>query len=146
MSDELFRILLVEDNAADAYLFRMALENAKVNFELTVLSDGAEALAFVRREGKYAESPLPDLAVMDLNLPKNDGAEVLEAVRKSTQFSTLPVVITSSSASPREQARVEQLGIARYIRKPPDLEEFLRVGPVLKQILLENRTSRASSS
>jgi chemotaxis family two-component system response regulator Rcp1 len=139
MSDELFRILLVEDNDADAYLFRKGLTAAGLNFELIVITDGAEALAFVRREGKHAERPVPDLAVMDLNLPKNDGSEVLEALRQREEWASVPVVITSSSTSPRDRTKVERLGIERYLRKPPDLEEFLQMGEVLKQILLESK-------
>ncbi|MFN0103301.1 MAG: response regulator [Bryobacteraceae bacterium] len=138
MGDEPFRILLVEDNAADVYLFRKALAGAGLNFELTVITDGAEALAFVRREGKYAESPVPDLAILDLNMPKHDGADVLEAMRQSSHLANVPVVVTSSSTSPRERTRVERLGIERYIRKPPGLDEFLQIGTVLKQILQAN--------
>jgi chemotaxis family two-component system response regulator Rcp1 len=139
MSDEQFRILLIEDNESDVYLFKMALEEASLTFELTVLSDGAQALDFFRREGKYTENPLPDLAIMDLNLPKSDGAEVLEAVRQSEEFAKLLVVITSSSSSPYDRTRVEQFGVERYIRKPTDLEAFLQIGMVLKNILVESR-------
>src|SRR5215471_4441512 len=99
MSDRPFRILLVEDNAADTWLLRKALQNAALNFELIQIEDGAEALAFVRGEGEYAGSVTPDLAVVDLNLPKNDGVEVLEALRKSKSFSNVPVVIVTSSTS-----------------------------------------------
>ena len=139
MSDELFQILLVEDNEADIYLFRKGLENAEVNFELTVLTDGGAALSFVRREGKYAKSPEPDLAVMDLNLPKHDGIEVLEAFRQSRHLSNVPVVVMSSSTSPRERIRVERLGLEQYIPKPSDLDEVLRLGAVLKAILLKGK-------
>ena len=141
MTDERFEILLVEDNAADAYLFRKALETAELDFELTILTDGAEALAFIRREGPYAKVVAPDLVIMDLNLPKNDGAEILTALRRSEEFSNVPVVVTSSSSSPRDQEKVMQLGIERYIRKPPDLEDFLQIGPILKDILLKKKRS-----
>jgi CheY-like chemotaxis protein len=137
MNEKRFEILLVEDNAADAHLFRKALETANLNFELTVLTDGEEALAFVRREGRYANVVRPDLAIMDLNLPKSDGAEVLAALRNSQEFSNVLVVVASSSSYPRDNERVTQLGIARYIRKPTDLEDFLHIGLILKDILLE---------
>jgi len=139
MSDQVFHILLVEDNSADAYLIRTALENAELNFELLLLEDGAEALAFVRGEGKYAASQAPDLVVLDLNLPKSEGIEVLQAIRQSQRLANLPVVITSSSSSPHERAKAEQLLVERYIMKPPDLEDFLQIGKVLKQVLLENK-------
>ncbi len=130
MLDRQFHILLVEDNVADAYLLRKALEAAELRFQLTILADGAAALEFVK-----GESQVPDLAVMDLNLPKNDGREVLEAIRTNQRFMKMPVVITSSSASPRDQAEVEALGITRYIQKPPNLEAFLQIGLILKEIL-----------
>src|ERR1700722_19735145 len=80
--DKVSRILLVEDNEGDIYFFRKALETADFQFELTVMQDGAEALAFVRREGKYAASPVPNLVVLDLNLPKDGGFQVLKATRE----------------------------------------------------------------
>ena len=83
MVDNVFRILLVEDNDADVYLFRKALEAADLKFELTVAQDGAEALAFVRREGTRS---VPDLVVLDLNLPKDGGIQVLKAIRESAEF------------------------------------------------------------
>jgi two-component system, chemotaxis family, response regulator Rcp1 len=143
MTDRPVRILLVEDNAGDVYLFRKALENATLNFELNVIEDGAEALAFARQEGKYAGSPVPDLALLDLNLPKNRGVEVLKAMRHNSHFSKVPVVITSTSATPRERAESEQLGVERYIVKPPDLEDFLQIGTLVKEILLSRRPSTA---
>jgi two-component system, chemotaxis family, response regulator Rcp1 len=144
MSGEMVRILLVEDNAGDVYLFRKALENAELNFELNVIEDGAEALAFARQEGKYAGSPVPDLALLDLNLPKNEGIEVLKAMRHNSHLSKVPVVITSTSATPRERADAERLGVQRYIMKPLDLESFLQIGTVLKEIILSRRHSTAS--
>lgn len=137
MSAEQYRILLVEDNAADTYLLRKALEKANVSCELTEIDDGEEALAFVRREGKYAEVSAPDLAVLDLNLPKHSGAEVLKAMRQSA-FSNTPVVIISSSPARSDRQKLEEFNVARYIIKPPDLEEFLQIGDVLKEILQES--------
>ena len=133
-------ILLVEDNAADVYLFHKALEQAELNYEVTVIDDGAEALAFVRGEGKYAESLRPNIAVLDLNLPKNDGIQVLRAIRQSERLAFVPVVITSSSESLPASAKAEQLHINRYIRKPPDLEDFLKIGAVLKEVLEESES------
>jgi len=132
-----FRILLVEDNAADTYLLRRALKDAGLNVELTVIEDGAEALAFVRHEGKYAARPIPDLAVLDLNLPKLGGATVLHALRQNTDLCHVPVAIMTSSTGPREQVKAEELGDGRFITKPPDLEDFLKIGQVLKEMLLE---------
>jgi two-component system, chemotaxis family, response regulator Rcp1 len=133
-----FHILLVEDNAADIYLFRQALKAAGLNFELTVIEDGADGLAFARREGEYAANSAPDLAVLDLNLPKGGGASVLEAMRQSKDLERVPVFIMTSSAGPREQARARELGVERFITKPLDLEEFLKIGHVVKEVLLKS--------
>ena len=137
LGERLFRILLVEDNAADVYLMRQALKGAGLNFELTVIEDGADALSFARRLGKYANSPIPDLAVIDLNLPKNGGGEVLAAMRQSETLSKVPVAIMTSSSAPAEQLRVSVLGVQRFITKPPILEEFLQIGELLKEVLLD---------
>jgi CheY-like chemotaxis protein len=146
MSADRFRILLVEDNEADAYLFQMALATAEFNFELDVLRDGEEALSYVRGEGKHADRPVPDLLVMDLNLPKYDGSEVLVAIRQDEQFLNMPIVITSSSTSPRDQAKVEELGIERYISKPLEVDEYFEIGRILKQILLDKRARPPSAA
>jgi two-component system, chemotaxis family, response regulator Rcp1 len=130
-----FRILLVEDNAGDVYLFRKALIEAQVAFDWTVLDDGAQALAFVRGEGAYADIPIPDLVVLDLNLPKNEGIQVLTAIRQSQRLGAVPVIVTSSSHSPRDQADTARLGIECYVRKPSDLEKFMQIGPILKEVL-----------
>lgn len=133
---EPFQILLVEDNPADVYLLRMALTNAKLNFELNVIEDGALALDFVNRQGKDPSSRIPDLAVLDLNLPKIEGLEILQAMRSSLRFSEVPVVVTTSSSSEGERARSMRLGVEKFLTKPPDLERFLEMGTILKDILM----------
>jgi CheY-like chemotaxis protein len=139
LKDRKAHILLLEDNPGDVDLLRRALRSAEFDCELTVLEDGAEALAFVRQQGKYASASTPDLVVLDLNLPKNDGLEVLEAMRASQVFDAVPVAILSSSSSPHEQAKMEAFRIGRFITKPPDLEEFLKIGFTLKSLLEESR-------
>ena len=129
------RILLIEDNPADVDLLRRAFKSARFDCELTLMEDGAEAMAFIRGEGPHAGAPSPDLVVLDLNLPKNDGVEVLQVLRATPQFSAVPVAILSSSSSSRERARVEQFHIGRFITKPPDLDEFLAIGSTLKSLL-----------
>src|ERR1041384_7977148 len=91
-----WHILVVEDNLADVSLLRLALKDAGVDFDLTALQDGAEALAFVRRQGKYADAPRPDLAILDLSIPKHSGGEVLQAIRSTEELRTLPAVIWTS--------------------------------------------------
>jgi CheY-like chemotaxis protein len=142
---EVCQILLVEDNAADVYLLRKAIAAANFEVELTVIEDGAEALAFVRAEGKYAARGVPDLAVLDLNLPKNEGTAVLTAIRQTKDVANVPVVITSSSPSPSDRSRVELLGIERYVVKPTDLEEFLKIGAILKEVLIACKERHSST-
>ncbi len=135
MLKKVSRILLVEDNEADVYLFCKALETTDLKFELTVIRDGAEALAFVRHEGKYATSSVPNLVVLDLNLPKEGGVQVLQAIREGKIFSDVPVAIVSSSASPQDRHETGKLGVDRYITKPPNLEEFLKIGQIFRELL-----------
>jgi len=130
-------ILIIEDNPADVELLRRALASAQLDYELTLLEDGAEALAFLRRLQTDKDERSPDLTVLDLNLPKNDGVEVLQAMRANRAFGAAPVAVLSSSASTRERARIEQFGIGRYITKPADLDEFLNIGFILKELLME---------
>jgi CheY-like chemotaxis protein len=138
MKSEPFRILLVEDNEADVYLFRIALLRAGLEFNLIVMEDGGKATAFVRGEGEHAgRCPVPDLAVIDLSLPKEDGIQVIEAIRADQRFADIPIVVTSSSAAPPARLSETHLRVARYITKPSGLEEFLQIGAALRDILLE---------
>ncbi|MEO8660461.1 MAG: response regulator [Bryobacteraceae bacterium] len=132
-----FHIFVVEDNPGDIHLLRVALELAEVDCILTIASDGREALDFANQRGKYEGLSVPDLAVLDLNLPKNDGLEILEAMRANELFSAVPVVVLSSSSSPREKARVEKFHVRLLIVKPPDLELYMAIGKTLKGVLLE---------
>jgi two-component system response regulator len=129
------RILLVEDNPGDVELLRLALKKAGLDCELTVLDDGADALALVRQQGKYADAPVPHLAVLDLNVPKYDGIEILAAMRANPAYAAVRVAVLSSSSSPRERANIEKFQVSRFITKPLDLDEFLRIGVVLKELL-----------
>jgi CheY-like chemotaxis protein len=92
---------------------------------LTVIGDGDRAMTFARGEGEYADSPLPDLTVLDVSLPKDDGMQVLQAIRETKRFANMPVVIVSSSPSPPASLKEEYSQVTRYIRKPPDLDDFL---------------------
>lgn len=133
------QILLIEDNPADVYLLRRAFAAAELECEVKHFEDGAEALAFVRGLEGDVTAYSPDLAILDLNLPKNDGVEVLQAIRASRAFFDVPVAVLSSSASPRERARIEQFGIGCYITKPADFDEFLKIGPALRELIDKRR-------
>jgi two-component system, chemotaxis family, response regulator Rcp1 len=120
-------VLLVEDNPGDVRLTREALKEGKVFNNLSVAKDGEEALAFLRREGPYASAPRPDVILLDLNLPRRDGREVLEAIKADRALRTIPVVILTSSEAERDIARAYELNANCYITKPVDLDQFITV-------------------
>ena len=133
----IFNILLLEDNPKDVYLFRKALQGAGLDFELTVIEDGTGGLAFARRHGKYEGSRIPDLAVLDLNLPKGGGESVLVAMRQRRELERVPVIIMTSSATPCLRANAKQLGVEHFITKPSGLEEFMQIGDLVKEVLMK---------
>ena len=120
-------VLLVEDSAGDVRLTREAFKDAKVHINLHVTSDGIEAMAFLRREGEHTNVPRPDLILLDLNLPKKDGREVLEEIKESPNLKSIPVVILTTSASEADILRSYRLHANCYITKPVDLDGFLKV-------------------
>jgi chemotaxis family two-component system response regulator Rcp1 len=120
-------VLLVEDSPGDVRLTREAFKDAKVHINLHVASDGAEAMDFLRREGEHAHASRPDLILLDLNLPKKDGRQVLEEIKESPTLKSIPVVILTTSASEVDILRSYRLHANCYITKPVDLDGFLKV-------------------
>ncbi len=120
-------ILLVEDNPADVGLTREALDDAKVANHLTVVGDGMEAMAYLRREGKYAKATVPDLILLDLNLPKKDGRSVLADVKADEALKRIPVVVLTTSAADEDVYRAYGLHANCYICKPVDFGTFVRI-------------------
>jgi len=120
-------ILLVEDNEADVRLTREALKENKVANELHVVGDGEEAIAFLRQQGKYAEEPRPDLILLDLNLPKKDGREVLAEIKADDDLKRIPVVVLSISKAEEDILKTYNLHANCFITKPIDLEQFVIV-------------------
>jgi two-component system response regulator len=120
-------ILLVEDNPGDADLAREALEKNKMCNDLYVVGDGVEAMAFLRREGKYADVPRPDLILLDLNLPKKDGREVLAEIKSDENLKRIPVVILTMSQNEEDILKSYNLHANCYISKPIDLAQFFKV-------------------
>jgi CheY-like chemotaxis protein len=120
-------VLLVEDSPGDVRLTREAFKDAKVLINLNVAADGVEAMAFLNRQGNNANSPRPDLILLDLNLPKKDGREVLAELKESPAFKSIPVVILTTSASEADIHGSYQHHANCYITKPVDLEGFLKV-------------------
>jgi chemotaxis family two-component system response regulator Rcp1 len=124
---EVIEVLLVEDSPGDVRLTREAFKDAKVHINLHVALDGTEAMAFLKRDGQHANVPRPDLILLDLNLPKKDGREVLAEIKGNPELQTIPVVILTTSASETDILRSYQLHANCYITKPVGLEGFLQV-------------------
>jgi CheY-like chemotaxis protein len=120
-------ILLVEDNAADVRLTREAFDDAKVLNNLNVVGDGVEAMAYMRREGKYANATRPDLVLLDLNMPRKDGREVLAEVKADPDLMRIPVVILTVSKAEEDVLKSYNLHANCYISKPVNLAQFLKV-------------------
>jgi two-component system, chemotaxis family, response regulator Rcp1 len=120
-------VLLVEDSVGDVRLTREAFKDARVHINLHVAVDGDDAMAFLKRERQYANAARPDLILLDLNLPKKDGREVLKEIKENPTLAIIPVVILTTSASEEDILRTYQLHANCYITKPVDLEGFLKV-------------------
>lgn len=120
-------ILLVEDSPGDVRLTQEALRDAKVQNHLHIASDGMEATSFLLRQGKYANAPRPDLILLDLNLPKKGGREVLEEIKQNPDLKSIPVVVLTTSAAEEDILRSYQLHANCYVTKPVDLEQFMKV-------------------
>jgi len=120
-------ILLVEDSPGDVRLTREALREGKVRTNLHVAEDGVEALRYLRREPPHADAPRPDLILLDLNLPKVDGREVLEAIKGDDGLRSIPVVVLTSSQAETDIARAYGLHVNSYVTKPVDLDRFIEV-------------------
>lgn len=121
------QVLLIEDNPGDVRLTQEALKEGKVVNRLTVVPDGIEALACLRKQGKYADAARPDLILLDLNLPKRDGREVLAEIKADDNLKRIPVVILTTSEDKHDIAKSYSLHANCYITKPVDLEQFIAV-------------------
>jgi two-component system, chemotaxis family, response regulator Rcp1 len=126
-------LLLVEDNPGDARLTREAMAQSKVRNNLSHTRDGEEAMRFLRREGQFANAPTPDLVLLDLNLPRRDGREVLEDIKRDPLLKHIPVVILTSSEAEEDILRSYRLHASCFITKPVDLEQLARVVQGIEQ-------------
>jgi CheY-like chemotaxis protein len=121
------QILMVEDNDGDVFLTMEALHAAKIGNHVHVVHDGVEALEFLRRQGKYASAPRPDLILLDLNLPRKDGREVLADIKVDADLRAIPVIVLTSSSAETDVARSYDLHANCYIVKPVDFEGLMEV-------------------
>ena len=120
-------ILLVEDSPGDVRLTQEALKEGKINNTLNIVMDGVEALSFLFREGSYADAPRPDLILLDLNLPKKDGREVLSVVKEDPELRRIPVVVLTTSQAEQDILNTYDLHANCYITKPVSLDQFMSV-------------------
>ena len=129
------RILVIEDNGSDVFLLTRALKKQDLQFELVHLLSGAEALAFIRRQGAYADAAIPNLILVDLNLSKYTGEDILREIREARHLDGVPVCVWSSSRSRRDEAVLKELGVAQFITKPAGLDQFMEIGKTIKDVL-----------
>jgi len=120
-------ILMVEDNPGDVRLTIEALKETKVRNNLNVVRDGAEALAFLRRQGRYTQAPRPDLILLDLNVPRVDGRQVLAEIKADTDLRRIPVVVLTASQAEEDILKTYDLQANCYVTKPVDLDQFIKV-------------------
>jgi CheY-like chemotaxis protein len=136
-------ILLAEDNPADVYLIREALKEYGVGCALRIATDGGEVLRMISSAQAPSEAQRLGLIILDLNLPRHDGTEILQRLRERTEFADIPVVVLTSSDSPRDRQVAHHFGVTRYLRKPSSLEQFLSLGAVFKELLEQERARPA---
>ncbi len=130
-------ILLVEDNPGDVRLVQEALQEAKVRNQMSVVDDGVEAMAFLHRTGRHTRAPIPGLILLDLNLPRKNGFEVLQEIKADERLKLIPVVILTSSQSEQDILKSYDLYANAYITKPVDLDQFLAVVKTIEGFWLE---------
>jgi two-component system, chemotaxis family, response regulator Rcp1 len=136
MKGEPIRVLLVEDDPGDVELTLEVLDIEKVKLDLNVVEDGVEALAYLRKQGKYAEATRPDLILLDLNMPRKDGRETLDEIKQDDELKSIPVVILTTSDSDEDILRTYTHGASCYIKKPVGLNEFHTVVKSIEQFWL----------
>lgn len=124
---EPIKILMVEDNPGDARLAEEALKDSKINNSLYHVEDGVEAMRFLRRQAEYSDAPQPDLVLLDLNLPRKDGREVLAEIKEDPKLKLVPVVVMTTSEAERDLVKSYDLHANAYVVKPIDLERFIEV-------------------
>ncbi len=125
--DKTVEILLAEDNPGDVMLTKKALEQGKLVNNLHVVTDGVEALEFLRQAGEYADKPRPDLVLLDLNMPRKDGQDVLKELQEDTDLCRIPVVVLTSSESQEDIAKSYELNANAYLTKPVDFDGFIDI-------------------
>lgn len=140
----MLRILMIEDNRFDVLNFRESLESLGVHCQIQSIRDGEEALHYTQRPGPPGDPATPDLIVLDLNLPRRDGMVVLKGIRESVRLRDVPVAILTNSAWPEDQQKTSELGADLYVRKPFDMEDYLKIANEIRS-LIEARKGLAAT-
>jgi CheY-like chemotaxis protein len=135
--DKPVEILLVEDNEGDIGLIEEVFEEAKIRNNLHIAEDGEEAILFLRGEGKFSGSPRPDIILLDLNLPKKDGREVLREIKEDNNLKNIPVVVLTTSRAERDILRSYDLHANAYVTKPLDFDQLIKVVKSIENFWLE---------
>ena len=138
MAQPCVRILLAEDNDGDIFLVRRALDKHIGPYQLLLAKDGEEALEVLERAGVDEGAVAPDFVILDLNLPRHSGIEILKHLRNVPRYAAAPVIIFTSSDSPQDKVEAFRLGANRYFQKPTDLAGFMKLGEMVKEILLKS--------
>jgi len=128
-------ILIVEDSKTDVFLICEALQSALLDAAIHIVYDGEQATRFIDAADASDSNPRPDVVLLDMNLPRKNGDDVLKHLRASRRSKNARVIIVSSSDAPRDRAAVANLGVARYFRKPFDFDEFMKLGGVVREVL-----------
>jgi chemotaxis family two-component system response regulator Rcp1 len=134
-----YRIWIAEDNPADVYLIEEALRRHDFAYRLEVADNGEEMLKMIAAMEQDPAAHCPDLFLIDLNLPRRPGDEILACIRQTSRCAHVPAIVITSSDSPQDRARAQELGASFYFRKPADLERFMAIGGIVQKFL-ENRT------
>ncbi|HWB82598.1 MAG TPA: response regulator [Bryobacteraceae bacterium] len=134
--DERPRILIVEDNSADVFLIRTAISSAGVDLEIDVLKDGEQAIQHFNEAGAESSVPCPVVVILDINLPKKDGGDVLRHIRKNSRCKESVVIVVSTSDTPGDRLEMAQLGANGYFHKPSGYGDFMKLGDMVKGFLV----------
>ena len=135
------RIDVVEDNLTDMYILQKVLEKALLHFVIDDLENGEEAILFLLRQGKYLQAPSPDLIILDLNMPRVGGTEVIARIREDPIVQTIPIMVLSTSDTLEDKHKMAELGVVRYFTKSSKLADFLAIGETIKEFLTTVRNS-----
>jgi two-component system, chemotaxis family, response regulator Rcp1 len=143
-SENTYRIWIAEDNPADVYLIEEALQRHEFAYRLTTADNGEDMLNMIARLDRDPSESCPDLFLIDLNLPRRSGDEILARLRASGRCAQIPAIVITSSDSPQDRARARELGASFYFRKPADLERFMAIGEIVRKFL-ETKTDGVPS-